>query len=108
MVQLAVLFLQQPVPPNTPITPIIVQVTETPVKEIGVFDILLGSLGITGLLLVASALLGVAVAAVLFWVRRRFTPEPEAASLASAQLNLTPQPPRQPEPASAPSTRPGR
>jgi hypothetical protein len=91
MVQLTVLFLpQQPVPPDTPITPIIVQVADAPAQEIGVIDILMGSLGITGLLLVASAILGIAVAAIIFWARRRFSPEPESASLASAQLNLTP------------------
>lgn len=89
MVQLAVSY-QPTVPPNTPLTPIIVQQVEAPTSEIGVVDILLGSLGITGLLLVGSALLGLAVAAAIVWTRRRFTREPESASLASAQLNLTP------------------
>ncbi len=89
MVQLAVSFQPQ-VPPNTPLTPIIVQEVNAPTEEIGVVDILLGSLGITGLLLIGSALLGVAVAAVIYWLRRRFGKEPEAASLASAHLNLTP------------------
>ena len=89
MVQLAV-SLQPTIPPNTPLTPIIVQEVAPPTHEIGVVDILLGSLGITGLLLVGSALLGLAVAAAIFWLRRRFGNEPEAASLASAQLNLTP------------------
>ncbi len=89
MVQLTVSF-QPPVPPNTPLMPIIVQEVDAPTQEIGVVDILLGSLGITGLLLIASALLGVAAAALIYWLRRRLTREPEAASLASAQLNLTP------------------
>jgi hypothetical protein len=88
-------FLSQPVPPNTPLTPIIVQVPDTPVAEIGVIDILLGSLGITGLLLVGSALLGFGVAAVIFWLRRRSSADDgDGASLASAQLGLTlPAPP---------------
>jgi hypothetical protein len=86
---MSAVFFSQPVPPNTPLTPIVVQVPDTPVTEIGVIDILLGSLGITGLLLVGSAVLGCGVAAVLFWVRRRFTPEDEGSSLASAQLGLT-------------------
>ena len=89
MVQLAV-FYQQPVPPNTPLTPIIVQEVDPPTQEIGVVDILVGSLGITGLLLLGSAVLGLGVAALIFWLRRRFAKEPESASLASAQLNLTP------------------
>jgi len=83
-------FASQPVPPDTPLTPIIVQVPDTPVAEIGVIDILLGSLGITGLLLVMSALLGFVVAAVIFWLRRRSSAEDaDGASLASAQLGLT-------------------
>jgi len=89
MVQLAVSF-QPTVPPNTPLTPIIVQQVDAPTEEIGVVDILVGSLGITGLLLLASALLGLVAAAVIFWLRRRYGEEPDAASLASAQLNLTP------------------
>jgi len=89
MVQLAVSF-QQPVPPDTPLIPILVQEVAPPTEEIGVLDILVGSLGITGLLLVASAVLGLAVAVGIVWLRRRFAKEPESASLASAQLNLTP------------------
>ncbi|HSK10576.1 MAG TPA: hypothetical protein VK911_13435 [Vicinamibacterales bacterium] len=67
---------------------------EAPAREIGVVDILVGSLGITGLLLLGSLLLGFGLAAVLFWARQRFTPELEAPSLASAQLNLSPPPRR--------------
>ncbi|RPJ70560.1 MAG: hypothetical protein EHM24_00785 [Acidobacteria bacterium] len=84
------MFLSQPVPPNTPLTPIVVQVPDAPVAEIGVIDILLGSFGITGLLLVGSALLGFVAAAVIFWLRRRLeSQDPDGASLASAQLGLT-------------------
>ena len=94
----AVLF-SQPVPPNTPLTPIIVQVPDSPVAEIGVIDILMGSLGITGLLLLGSALLGVAVAAIIFWLRRRRdVDEVEGASLGSAQLGLTLPPPHETPP----------
>lgn len=86
------MFFTQPVPPNTPITPIIVQVADAPVEEIGVLDILLGSLGITGLLLIGSALLGLGVAAVIVWLRRRrgdAMGSEEGASLGTAQLKLT-------------------
>ena len=89
MVQSDVVFFQ-PIPPNTPLTPIIVQVVDAPAKEIGVIDILMGSLGITGILLLGSALFGVLVAGVIFWIRRRLATATDGTSLASAQLNLTP------------------
>lgn len=92
------MILSQPVPPDTPLTPIVVQIADTRPTEIGVIDILLGSLGITGLLLVGSALLGLAVAAVIFWMRRRFEEESEGASLGTAQLKLTPPPARETSP----------
>ena len=96
-------FLIQPVPPGTPTSPIIVQVPDTHVTEIGVLDILMGSLGITGLLLIGSALLGFGVAAAIFWLRRRNAPdEIDGVSLASAQLGLTTPPARETSPRQAP------
>ena len=93
----------QPVPPNTPLSPIVVQVPDTPVTEIGVIDILLGSLGITGLLLIASALLGCAVAAAIFWIRRRAAvDEGQGTSLGTAQLGLTLPATRETSPRQAP------
>ena len=44
--------------PVQPMTPIIVRVMEAPTKEISVADILMGSVGITGLFLIGAALLG--------------------------------------------------
>lgn len=54
-----------------PLSPIIVKVEgETP-KDIGVIDIIFGSLGITGLILVGSALLGLLLGLVFIWFRKR-------------------------------------
>ena len=88
MVQLIVSFLQ-PVPPGTPLSPIVVEVAGSPIKEIGVIDSLLGAFGITGLLLIGSALMGILVAAVIFKLRARTEAEIAGQSLASAQLHLT-------------------
>lgn len=56
-----------------PANPIIVTITEpTPKSELsGVADVLLGSLGLTGVIVLAAVLLGAAMAVVMFWVRSR-------------------------------------
>lgn len=56
-----------------PVTPIIVKITGEPPKDIGVIDIIFGSLGITGLILVGSALLGVLLGAVIILIRKRLS-----------------------------------
>jgi hypothetical protein len=54
-----------------PLSPIIVKVEgETP-KDISVLDIIFGSLGITGLILVGSVLLGLLLGVVFIWFRKR-------------------------------------
>jgi hypothetical protein len=59
----------QPAPSN----PIIVRIVEPPVKSDleGLADVLLGSLGLTGLIVLGALLLGVVFAGVLFWIRSR-------------------------------------
>ena len=57
---------QQPAPP-----PIIVKIIEPDDDPIGLADVLLGALGLTGAIAVAALLLGVLLAGVLFWVRSR-------------------------------------
>lgn len=47
-------------------------VGETP-KDIGVIDIIFGSLGITGLMLIGSAVLGIGVGVLFIWIRRRLS-----------------------------------
>jgi len=57
--------LQQP-------TPIIVRVVEEPVKQTTLADVIFGSLGLVGILLISAALLGLALgAALIIWKRLR-------------------------------------
>ncbi len=58
------------VQPAQPFVPIIVKVVEAPTKEISVADILMGSVGITGLFLLGAALLGFALGAALILFKR--------------------------------------
>ena len=55
--------------------PIIVRITEPAAKSelSGLADVLLGSLGLTGVIVVAAVLLGAVMACVMFWVRSRQT-----------------------------------
>ena len=58
-----------------PSEPIIVKIVETPAKSElnGLADVLLGSLGLTGVIVLGAILLGLVFASVLFWVRSRQT-----------------------------------
>jgi hypothetical protein len=53
--------------------PIIVRIPQDPPKSelSGLADVLLGSLGLTGIIVIAAVLLGALMAAVMFWVRSR-------------------------------------
>jgi hypothetical protein len=88
VVQFTVLFLQAP----QPLTPIIVRVIESPSKEISVADVLLGSIGITGLFLLGALLFGFLLggAFILFgrWRERR---DPDSSQIDAFHLT---QPPR--------------
>jgi hypothetical protein len=53
-----------------PITPVIVKIVEQPAKEISVADVLLGSVGITGLFLAGAAVLGVVLGGAFILVRK--------------------------------------
>jgi len=61
-------FLQAPAKP-----PIIVKIIQPEQKSDlqGLSDVLLGSLGLTGLITLAALLLGAALAGLMFWVRSR-------------------------------------
>ena len=63
------LYLAQPEPSK----PIIVKLQPSEAKSelSGLADVLLGSLGLTGIIVVAAVLMGAAMAAVMFWVRSR-------------------------------------
>ena len=56
-----------------PASPIIVKIIQPEPKSDlqGLSDVLLGSLGLTGLITIAALLLGVALAGVMFWIRSR-------------------------------------
>ncbi|HSL21695.1 MAG TPA: hypothetical protein VK886_09175 [Vicinamibacterales bacterium] len=54
-----------------PAQPIIVRVFEEPVKETTVVDVLLGSIGLTGVVLVVAAVAGLALGALLVWMKKR-------------------------------------
>ena len=58
------------VQPAQPFVPIIVKVVEAPTKEISVADILMGSVGITGLFLLGAALFGFALGGGLILFKR--------------------------------------
>jgi hypothetical protein len=58
------------VQPAQPVMPIIVKVVAAPTKEISVADILVDSVGITGLFLLGAALLGFVVGGMLILIRR--------------------------------------
>jgi ABC-type phosphate transport system permease subunit len=60
---------------GVPGKPIIVSIPpDKPKSELsGLADVLLGSLGLTGVIVIAAVLLGAVMAAVMFWVRSRQT-----------------------------------
>jgi hypothetical protein len=62
------LFLLQ----GKPGGPIIVDITEPPKSELSTLSqVLLGSLGLTGVLALMAILLGIGIGGLVFWVRRR-------------------------------------
>ena len=58
---------QQSPPPS----PLIVKIVETPHDPTGLADVLIGSLGLTGVIVLAAVLLGAIFAMFLFWFRSR-------------------------------------
>ena len=72
-----------------PLTPLIVKVVEQPAKEISVADILLGSIGITGLFLLGAALLGVAMGCGFILLRRWRDAHDDGATPAENPFHLT-------------------
>lgn len=57
---------------NLPAEPIMVKIIEPPGGELtGLANVLLGSLGLTGVIVLLAVLLGCVLAGVMFWVRSR-------------------------------------
>ena len=55
-----------------PSKPIVVKIIESPDKELsGLSDVLLGSLGLTGILVLGALVAAVVFGSVLFWIRSR-------------------------------------
>ncbi len=54
-----------------PTGPIIVRVVEEPARETTVVDVLLGSIGLTGLVLLIAAIAGLALGGILVWLKKR-------------------------------------
>lgn len=57
-----------------PSDPVIVKLIEPPGDPTGLSDVLIGSLGLTGFITLLAVVMGVVLAALMFWVRSRQTP----------------------------------
>ncbi len=62
-------FTQQS--PTNPSSPIIVKVITPPRDPTGISDVIIGSIGLTGAIVLLALLLGLIMAAILFWFRSR-------------------------------------
>jgi hypothetical protein len=52
-----------------PVTPVIVKVVGPPTPEVSVADVILDALGLTGVLLIGSALFGLALGGAIIWFK---------------------------------------
>lgn len=75
-----------------PLTPVIVRMVDHPTKEISVADILMGSVGITGIFLIGAALLGLVLGG-MFILFRRWQASRDVENPADEAFQLT-QPPK--------------
>ena len=64
-----------------------VRVVEEPVRETTVVDVLLGSLGLTGVLLLIAAVAGLALGGLLVWLKKR---RGDALEITAQTLELSP------------------
>jgi len=60
-----VIFQQQPS------NPVIVKIIEPPHDPTGISDVLIGSIGLTGVIVLLAILFGLIMAGLLFWFRSR-------------------------------------
>lgn len=73
-----------------PSGPIIVRVFEEPAKETTVVDVLLGSIGLTGVLLLVAALAGLVFGALLVWLKKKRGADALEISAQTLELGSTP------------------
>ncbi len=73
-----------------PSGPIIVRVFEQPAKETTVVDVLLGSIGLTGVLLLVAALAGLVLGALLVWLKKKRGADALEISAQTLELGSTP------------------
>lgn len=73
-----------------PVTPVIIKVVPAPTPEVGVVDILVGSLGLTGLIVAASLVLGLVVGGgLIVYSRWRITNRPDNEETGATRLDLS-------------------
>lgn len=72
-----------------PATPIVVKMAGERPKDIGVIDIIFGSLGITAMFLVGACLLGILLGVAFIWVRERMEAD-EPVHAPSSAYGFTP------------------
>lgn len=68
----------------------IVRVVEEPARETTVVDVLLGSIGLTGLLLLIAALAGLALGGLLVWLKKRRGADALEIEAQTLELSSTP------------------
>jgi hypothetical protein len=78
-----------------PSDPIVVRVIEEPAETTGIADILIGALGLTGVMLLAALLLGLALGGVLIAIKRLrakygLEPVPDSESMRVTPSSSTP------------------
>jgi hypothetical protein len=72
---------------SQPVTPVVVKVVDAPTPETSIADILIGSVGFVGFVLLAAAVVGLVAGSLFFMIRRaRGT---GSAPVAGAGLNLS-------------------
>ena len=54
-----------------PSSPVIVKLIEPPRDPTGISDVLIGSIGLTGAIVLLAVALGLVMAGILFWIRSR-------------------------------------
>jgi hypothetical protein len=76
-----------------PVQPIIIRVVDQPAQELGLGQIIAQALGLTGIIMILSLLMGLAAAGVIIWLRLR-SARARRDGEAGDQIRLRLEPPR--------------